>query len=98
MQTSNSTTEARSALHGPRQHADGASQRCSDTCVRPTPSQAHCAALGCHQTFGGVRGFDEHRKDGRCLNPASLGMVRSDLGIWRTPMSDEARERLEAVR
>lgn len=92
------TNTTRKTATDSRQERDGASNRCDDTCVRPTPSQAHCAALGCHRTFGGVTGFDAHRRDGICLPPASLGMVRSDLGIWRTPMSDDARERLEAAR
>lgn len=97
VQTSDSTTKPRSALHGPRHNADGASNHCSGTCIRPTPSQAHCGARNCHQTFGGVTGFDAHRKDGICLNPETLGMVHNN-GVWRTPMSDEARERLEATR
>jgi hypothetical protein len=92
------TTQPRSALHGPRRERDGAKNRCGVDCVRPTPSQAHCGARGCHRTFGGVTGFDAHRKDGICADPATLGMVVSDLGIWRTPMSDDARERLEATR
>lgn len=93
-----STNQPRSAVYGSRHNAHGARNHCDDTCVRPTPSQAHCGARGCHQTFGGVTGFDAHRKDGTCLPPASIGMVLSDLGVWRTPMSDEARERLEAAR
>jgi hypothetical protein len=92
------TNPARKSPTGSRHNAAGASNRCGNTCVRPTPSQAHCAALGCHRTFGGVTGFDAHRKDGECINPTTLGMVLSDHGIWRTPMSDEARERLEAAR
>lgn len=31
---------------------------------------AHCAA--CHRTFGGVSGFDDHRKDGQCIDPGTL--------------------------
>lgn len=94
MQTSVSTTEPRKSATGSRHNADGASNRCGTNCVRPTPAQAHCAAKGCHQTFGGVTGFDAHRRDGECINPTTLGMVLSDLGVWRTPMPDEARERL----
>ncbi|MFY1686426.1 hypothetical protein [Plantactinospora sp. WMMB782] len=61
------------------------------TCRPPTPAQAHCAT--CHRTFGGVTGFDAHRKDAACLDPAGFGYVERD-GVWRTPMTDEARERL----
>ena len=64
------------------------------TCATPTPNQAHCAA--CHLTFGGVTGFDAHRKHGACLDPYALGMVERD-GVWRTPMSDAARERLDQL-
>lgn len=52
---------------------------------------AHCAS--CHRTFGGVSGFDGHRRNGQCLDPQTLGMaVRDD--IWRTPMDPDVRERL----
>jgi len=46
----------------------------------PTPSQAHCAS--CHHTFAGVTGFDAHRKAGRCVHPATLGMVEVNR-VWR---------------
>lgn len=62
---------------------------CTPTCVRPTPSQAHCAV--CHLTYGGVYGFDAHRRDGRCLDPASLGMAPDDSGVWRRPAPDAPR-------
>jgi hypothetical protein len=35
---------------------------------------AHCAG-DCHRTFSGVGPFDEHRRDGKCLDPATLGMT-----------------------
>ncbi|MFI2663379.1 FDXHR family putative zinc-binding protein [Micromonospora carbonacea] len=63
---------------------------CPTTCTQPTPAQAHCSV--CHHTFGGVTGFDSHRRDGTCLDPATLGFVQRD-GVWRAPMSDDARER-----
>jgi len=89
-----STDTASSAASRPSRHADGAlPNRCGDDCVRPTPSQAHCGARSCGRTFGGVKGFDAHRKDGNCLDPAMLGMVRNDAGVWRTPMTDEDRAR-----
>lgn len=64
---------------------------CTEACRRPSPAMAHCAS--CHRTFGGVTGFDAHRKDGTCLPPSSLGMVERD-GVWRTPMSTEALHRI----
>jgi hypothetical protein len=33
---------------------------------------AHCSV--CHRTFSGVTSFDRHRRDGRCTDPAGLGM------------------------
>lgn len=68
--------------------------KCRPGCVRPTPAQAHCPA--CHSTFGGVTNFDRHRDAGHCLDPAVLGMECRD-GVWRTPMTSEARERLDAL-
>lgn len=53
---------------------------CTAKCRKPAPSQAHCTS--CHRTFGGVKGFDEHRKDGQCLDPATRRMTEVD-GIWR---------------
>lgn len=94
MSANTDTNPDRKPATASHQDADGAKNRCGVDCIRPTPSQAHCGARKCHQTFGGVRGFDEHRKDGQCLDPANLGMALSDLGIWRRPMTDDARERL----
>ena len=64
---------------------------CMTSCRQPTPAQAHCGV--CHRTWGGVTGFDAHRRDGVCLDPATLGYVERD-GVWRTPMTDAVRERL----
>ena len=55
---------------------------CTNDCARPTPSQAHCPT--CHETFGGVTGFDTHRKDGVCLDPELKGYVLVK-DIWRLP-------------
>lgn len=66
-----------------------------NNCQRPTPSQAHCTV--CHRTFGGIRGFDQHRSHGNCLPPEALGMVERG-GIWRTPMEEGVAERLRGAR
>lgn len=54
---------------------------CQPTCVQPSPSNAHCAA--CHTTFGGITGFDRHRRGGECLIPADLAMHPDGRGVWR---------------
>jgi hypothetical protein len=55
---------------------------CTSTCIKPSPTQAHCGS-GCHHTFGSLGGFDRHRRGGRCLDPADLPMHRDPGGIWR---------------
>lgn len=54
------------------------------SCVMPSLAQAHCPS--CHRTFGGVTGFDKHRRFGRCTDPATLGMADNGRGVWRKPM------------
>lgn len=71
---------------------------CTPTCIAPSPSNAHCAAEGCHVTFGGVGGFDRHRRDGECLTPAKIGYTADSRGVYRAPLSDTDRERLAAMR
>jgi len=56
---------------------------CLAICIQPSPANAHCSADGCHITFGTVSAFDRHRRDGACLDPATLRMHRDDHGIWR---------------
>ena len=69
--------------------------KCGQTCVRPTPTQAHCPT--CHTTFGGITGFDAHRKGGLCLDPAAKGYVET-RGIWRLPMPETELDRRRALR
>lgn len=59
---------------------------CADDCKRPTPFQAHCSV--CHRTFGGVHGFDRHRKNGQCVPPETIGYVERD-SVWREPMDHD---------
>lgn len=68
---------------------------CVATCRRPSPAQAHCAT--CHRTFGGVTGFDAHRREGQCIDPAKAGYIETD-GLWRLPMTAERAEQLAALR
>lgn len=55
---------------------------CTSTCHRPTAAQAHCGS--CHRTFRNVSWFDAHRRDGACLDPATLGLVEVRR-VWATP-------------
>lgn len=34
---------------------------------------SHCGT--CHRTFSGVTAFDAHRRNGGCVDPATLGMA-----------------------
>lgn len=68
---------------------------CGPGCLHPTPTQAHCAV--CHQTFGGVSGFDEHRVDGTCRDPEVLGMTYRG-GAWRRPITAEELARIRRNR
>jgi hypothetical protein len=66
-------------------------------------TRAHCAALGCHQTFASVALFDAHRSaaglHGACLAPAHVltktGKRVMELrdGVWRGPAM--TREQIE---
>ena len=70
---------------------------CGPQCVKPTPAQAHCGA--CHVTFGGIRGFDVHRRGGVCASPVDLGMVkRWASGVWSWPIDEATRARLVDMR
>jgi hypothetical protein len=69
--------------------------KCGQSCVRPSPAQAHCA--GCHRTFGGVTGFDAHRRAGVCVDPVGLGYAER-AGVWRVPIDGAGLERMRALR
>lgn len=69
---------------------------CTTTCVRPSPSQAHCSV--CHVTWSGITGFDRHRIDDQCRTPAEIGYVDDGRGVFRAPMTDERRQQLAALR
>lgn len=69
---------------------------CAPTCIQPSPAQAHCGA--CHITWSGITGFDQHRRDGQCLTPESIGYTRDPRGVYRAPITDERRQQLAALR
>lgn len=66
---------------------NGGSCRCGARWAGVTA--AHCAAAGCHQTFGGVGLFDDHRKAGQCVEPLRLDLVLTEdmtgAPVWRKP-------------
>jgi hypothetical protein len=68
---------------------------CTPDCHRPTGSAAHCTV--CHQTFGTVGNFDRHRKGGWCLAPETLGMEQLRGPVWRVPMTESQRLRLQRL-
>lgn len=68
---------------------------CTSNCQHPSPAQAHCGA--CHRTFSRVSGFDRHRREGVCLDPAPLGFAETGR-VWRQPISDEDQLRLSGRR
>lgn len=65
---------------------------CTDACRRPTPAQAHCGT--CHVTFGGVTGFDAHRRAGQCRPPDEVGYTDDGTGVFRAPLPADAKVRL----
>lgn len=69
-----------------------AGTRCTSECShpRPTPAQALCTV--CHEVFSGIWHFDTHRRDGWCLDPATLNLALSEAGVWKRIISDEERQ------
>lgn len=54
-------------------------------------ARAHCS--GCHETFNRDSVASKHRVgafgiDRRCVDPATVGLVRGDDGIWRGEPSE----------
>lgn len=45
-------------------------------------SRCHCAA--CHEHFNSIYAFNCHRKDFKCQNPTSRGLVQVN-GYWQNP-------------
>lgn len=59
------------------------------------------ACSPCGEIFTGLTAFDRHqdvdysrRPAVTCLDPASVGLVRNDLGRWGEPLDAAGRERL----
>jgi len=81
----------------PPERTDGPSwTQCRPDCIAPRGRQAHCPVD--HLTFTTVANFDRHRRHGRCLDPATIGMTTNERGLWLTPATDEDRERMGRAR
>lgn len=92
-----------SALHAVRKQTGASCNGCGNTWTGL--SRAHCAAEGCHRTFGSVGLFDRHRssagKHGTCLDPTSITNSNGERvmfyrdGMWRGPeMTEEQKAAL----
>lgn len=74
--------------------------KCTDCPSLPTNSpRSHCTV--CHQTFDGVTKFDNHRYEGRCVDPSWFGWELRH-GYWSSKeghdKDDRTRDRLAATR
>ena len=63
-------------------------------CHERWPGTARAHFTGCHKTFRSAGGFDKHRKDFACLDPANIGMEMDEKGSWLTPMPEDVKRRL----
>ena len=87
------TPEPRKAAIFAASHADGPSwTRCRPACVQPHGRQAHCPVDNCHHTFTTVSNFDKHRRNGRCLDLATIGMAPNAWGLRTGIKPAECRE------
>lgn len=80
------TREAAQNAHSTNPRPIGS--KCQPTCHRPSASQAHCSV--CHVSMSGVSYFDDHRVNGFCVDPLTLGLVEQD-GLWSTPEGHQRR-------
>lgn len=67
-------------LHG-TDHSHGEGSSCCRKCGVAWTGHARNHCPTCHETFGGVGGFDMHRRDGRCVDPATVRLHQS-RGYW----------------
>lgn len=57
-------------------------------CANTWSGTQKCHCSGCHVTFGGVSGFDKHRQDFRCIDPAYVDLVLNAEGCWVHPVPE----------
>jgi hypothetical protein len=72
---------------------------CQPRDQRPVIGSAWMCAV-CGVNFGTLRGFDAHQavdysapRAVTCLDPAALGLIRDDRGVFQTPAGLARRER-----
>jgi hypothetical protein len=52
-----------------------------------------CECGGCGRVFTGLTAFDRHRRNFRCVDPASVGLEQKPNGIWGWPPDARSRSR-----
>lgn len=68
---------------------------CEPGCRTPQGNlECHCSV--CHRTMRGVRYFDDHRRDGECIDLPAMGL-RENNGLWATPEGHTQRAKRSAV-
>lgn len=72
-------------------------RRCDDSCVHPSPKPSQALCTVCHELFSGITNFDDHRKDGWCLAPLSIGLELKTAGVWGRTMDPAGLARLRAA-
>jgi hypothetical protein len=53
--------------------------------TRTWSGTSKCLCWACRQLFGGVTGFERHQRRGKCLDPATVGLVLRE-GVWIRPL------------
>lgn len=69
-------------------------RKCDETCTHRAPSASQAMCSVCHEVFGGITYFDQHRSNGWCINPVDLGFVVGSRGTWGLPMDPAVLNRL----
>ncbi len=65
----------------------------------PVSTDRVCRCAACDETFSGITTFDQHRVEGRCVNPAEVGLEiqnRTRGSLWADPRAKEAFKRLDS--
>jgi len=59
----------------------------------PRGAMRACQCAVCGNVFTSITGFEKHRKNGRCLEPLSVGLSLNDRGLWATPATENCHWR-----